>query len=127
MHYKGDDTEWGLKILFTQEQRKSGIDLRERLECGGEEKEILLGIHKLFWSLLFTVHPWILEESQKCPISTFVMLLNMDKQGQFANCGSICGKVSGLLFVFQVVMLKEISIRLRTVSDPTEGFKYILV
>ncbi|KAF9513989.1 hypothetical protein BS47DRAFT_1392880 [Hydnum rufescens UP504] len=123
MRYIQDETRWGLDILFTDEQKRSAIELGEALESGADENDMPLYIHRLFWNLLFTVHPSSLRHSHKCPIATFVLLINVDQRGQFATCASICGKVSALLFLFRVGMLKEIDIRLESAPDPAQGFK----
>ncbi|KAF9507234.1 hypothetical protein BS47DRAFT_1366788 [Hydnum rufescens UP504] len=123
MHYVEDETKWGLEVLFTEGQKRSTLKCQDMLESTAEENDISLCIHQLFWNLLFTVHPLSLQHSQKCPISTFILLLNVDQWGQFATCESICSRVSSLLLLFHVVMLNEINIWLENVQDPEEGFK----
>jgi hypothetical protein len=102
-----------LEVHLTTEQRESARWMYEALlsqaERGDDQWDAL--VHKVLFSLLFTAHRQLLQESQKDPILIFLMLLNLSPNtGHFSSCGTMCGKMSGLLHIFRLVALKEISL-----------------
>ena len=68
-------------------------------------------VHELIFSILFSTHPHVLQDSKKDPISVFLILLNMNPHdGNFASCSTICSRMSGLLYVFRLVAIREICV-----------------
>lgn len=118
--YNAED-EAPVEVAFSQEQEEclEALDQALPRRRTPRPSNFLDLYHKLLCSLLFSVHPNVDANSEKDPMTIFMICINLENaMGNFKEPHMIATSCSMMLHIMRLVAVKEISLRRTSDTRP---------